>query len=155
MQLSDDAKPNGVRYATAWCRFRAGKIQSQRIGPQTTIGTQGQQKTPLRAPQPVATYARVASAEHNSALERQLERQAQRPVSYCTVRGDQVGKVVQEARSGVHAARPKVVAPLAEHTTGGHVVEQQDCLTRFRFRSLETLLLKEEARLYQEGRAFA
>ena len=84
----------------------------------------------------VAIYARVSSAEHRENLERQVERLVQ----YCTVRGYQVTQIVKEIASGVNDSRPKLLALLKDHQTTRIVVEHQDRLTRFGFRYLETLL---------------
>jgi putative resolvase len=84
----------------------------------------------------VAIYARVSSAEHRENLERQVERLVQ----YCTVRGYQVTQIVKEIASGVNDSRPKLLALLKDHQTTLIVVEHKDRLTRFGFRYLETLL---------------
>jgi putative resolvase len=136
MKLSDYAKQMGVRYETAWRWYRDGKIQGRRIGPRTIIITEGQETLAAPAPQQVAIYARVSSAENTS----DLDSQAEQLVAYCTARGYQVARVVKEVGSGVTDARPKLLALLADQANGLIVVEHQDRLTRFGFRYLETLL---------------
>jgi putative resolvase len=84
----------------------------------------------------VALYARVSCAEHRENLERQVERLVQ----YCTVRGYQVTQIVKEIASGVTDSRPKLLALLKDHQTTRIVVEHKDRLTRCGFRYLETLL---------------
>ena len=81
-------------------------------------------------------YARVSSTEH----EENLERQAERLVQYCTVRGYQVAQIVKEIGSGVNDSRPKLLALLKDQQTTRILVEHKDRLTRFGFRYLETLL---------------
>src|SRR5258708_22337160 len=136
MKLSDYAKQMGVRYETAWRWFRDGKIQGRRIGPHTIIITEGQEALAAAAPQRVAVYARVSSAENES----NLDSQAERLVAYCTARGYQVAKVVKEVGSGINDARPKLLALLEDQSIGRIVVEQKDRLTSFGFRYLDTLL---------------
>jgi len=84
----------------------------------------------------VVMYARVSSPEHKENLERQVERLLQ----YCTVRGYQVTQVVKEIASGVNDSRPKLLALLKDRQATRIVVEHKDRLTRFGFRYLETLL---------------
>ena len=136
MKLSDYAKQMGVRYETACRWFRDGKIQGRRMGPHTVIITEGREELQAATPQRVAIYARVSSAENNS----HLDSHAERLVAYCTARGYQVAKVVKEVGSGIKDARPKLLALLAEQDIGLIVVEHKDRLTRFGFRSLDTLL---------------
>ena len=84
----------------------------------------------------VAIYARVSSHEHQA----NLDRQAERLLSYCAAKGYQVSKVVQEIASGVNDSRPKLLALLEDQASTLIVVEHQDRLTRFGFRYLDTLL---------------
>jgi putative resolvase len=81
-------------------------------------------------------YALVSSAEHKE----NLERQAERLLHYCTVRGYQVAQVVKEIAPGVNDSRPKLLALLKDLQATRIVVEHKDRLTRFGFRYLETLL---------------
>jgi putative resolvase len=136
MKLSDYAKQMGVRYETAWRWYRDGKIQGRRVGPRTIIITEGQEAPAAPAPQQVATYARVSSAENRSNLDTQAERLA----AYCAAQGYLVAKVVKEVGSGVNDARPKLLALLEDQSIGVIVVEHKDRLTRFGFRYLDTLL---------------
>jgi putative resolvase len=135
MKLSEYAKQMGVRYETAWRWFRDGKIQGQRIGPHTIIITEGE-RPPEERTQRVAIYARVSSHEH----EANLDQQAERLLSYCAAKGYQVSKVVKEIASGVNDSRPKLLSLLEDQSITLIVVEHKDRLTRFGFRSLETLL---------------
>jgi putative resolvase len=135
MKLSDYAKQQGVRYETAWRWFRDGKIQGRRVGAHTILIDE-----PVAAPkvsdQATAIYTRVSSAENES----DLDRQAERLVAYCTIRGYRVSKVVKEIGSGVNDNRPKFLALLADPGVGRIVIEHQDRGTRFGFRYIETLL---------------
>jgi putative resolvase len=136
MKLSDYAKQMGVRYETAWRWYRDGKIQGRRVGPRTIIITEGQEAPAAPAPQQVATYVRVSSAENRSNLDTQAERLA----ACCAAHGYLVAKVVKEVGSGVNDARPKLLALLEDQSIGVIVVEHKDRLTRFGFRYLDTLL---------------
>ena len=81
-------------------------------------------------------YACVSSTEHKE----NLERQAERLVQYCTVRGYQVAQIVKEIASGVNDSRPQLLALLKDQQATRLVLEHKDRLTRFGFRYLETLL---------------
>lgn len=81
-------------------------------------------------------YARVCSSEQR----KNLERQAERLVHYCTSRGYQVHQVVKEIGSGANDRRPKLLAVLKDPQASHIVVEHQDRLTCFGFGYLETLL---------------
>jgi predicted site-specific integrase-resolvase len=139
MKLSDYAKHMGVRYETAWRWYRDGKIQGRRIGPRTIIITEDQEVPAAPAPQQVAIYARVSSAENKTNLD-SLDSQVERLRTYCAARGYQVAKVVKEVGSGITDSRPKLLALLEDQSMGLIVVEHTDRLTRFGFRYLDTLL---------------
>lgn len=126
----------GVRYETAWRWYRDGKIQGPRIGPRTIIITEDQEAAPVVKIERVAIYARVSAAENRANLESQTERL----VASCAAKGYQVSKIVKEVASGVHDSRPKFLALLEDQGITLIVVEHQDRLTRFGFRSLDTLL---------------
>jgi putative resolvase len=136
MKLADYAKQMGVCYETAWRWYRDGKIQGRRVGAHTIIITEGQEAPKREQPERVALYARVSAAEHRPNLESQTERL----VAYCAAKGYQVSKIVKEVASGVNDSRPKLLALLEDQSITLIVVEHKDRLTRFGFRSLETLL---------------
>jgi len=124
----------GMSYSTALRWWHQGVIRGYQA-PSGTIIVEAGAKPHTRADR-VAIYARVSSAEHRENLERQVERLVQ----YCTVRGYQVTQIVKEIASGVNDSRPKLLALLKDHQTTRIVVEHKDRLTRFGFRYLETLL---------------
>ena len=134
MKLSQYAKQQGMSYSTALRWWHQGTIRGYQA-PSGTIIVEAGAKPHTRADR-VAIYARVSSAEHRENLERQVERLVQ----YCTVRGYQVTQIVKEIASGVNDSRPKLLALLKDHQTTRIVVEHKDRLTRFGFRYLETLL---------------
>jgi putative resolvase len=134
MKLSQYAKQQGISYSTALRWWHQGVIRGYQA-PSGTIIVEAETKPPAREER-VAIYARVSSAEHKENLERQVERLVQ----YCTVRGYQVAQISKEIASGVNESRPKLLALLKDRQTTRIVVEHQDRLTRFGFRYLETLL---------------
>ncbi len=134
MKLSQYAKQQGMSYSTALRWWHQGVIRGYQA-PSGTIIVEAEAKPHTREDR-VAIYARVSSAEHRENLERQVERLVQ----YCTVRGYQVTQIVKEIASGVNDSRPKLLALLKDHQTTRIVVEHKDRLTRFGFRYLETLL---------------
>jgi putative resolvase len=133
MKLSQYAKQQGISYRTALRWFRAGTIKGYQAPTGTIIVQEGEWPHQV---QNVAIYARVSSAEHRA----NLERQAERLVQYCEVRGYQVTQVVKEIASGVNESRPKLLALLKDTSITLLVVEHRDRLTRFGFHYIETLL---------------
>jgi putative resolvase len=134
MKLSQYARQQGISYSTALRWWHQGVIRGYQA-PSGTIIVEADSKQ-ARAPERVVIYARVTSLEHKENLERQVERLMQ----YCTVRGYQVAQVVKEMASGVNDSRPKLLALLKDRQATRIVVEHKDRLTRFGFRYLETLL---------------
>ncbi|HEY7348752.1 MAG TPA: IS607 family transposase, partial [Ktedonobacterales bacterium] len=124
----------GISYRTAFRWWKAGQIPGYQA-PTGTIIVQ-EPKEPAAPAQRVAIYARVPSHEHQA----NLDRQAERLLSYCAAKGYQVSKVVKEIASGVNDSRPKLLALLEDQAITLMVVEHRDRLTRFGFRYLETLL---------------
>src|SRR5215469_14861301 len=134
MKLSQYAKQQGISYSTALRWWHQGVIPGYQAPSGTIIVEAGSQQT--RAPEHVVIYARVSSVEHKEHLQRQVERLMQ----YCTLRGYQVAQVVKEIASSVNDSRPKLLALLKDRQATRIVVEHQDRLTRFGFCYLETLL---------------
>jgi putative resolvase len=134
MKLSEYAKQQGISYRTAFRWWQAGQIPGYQAATGTIIVQDP--KAVATAPQRVAIYARVSSHEHQA----NLDRQAERLVSYCAAKGYQVSKVVKEIASGVNDSRPKLLALLEDQAMTLIVVEHKDRLTRFGFRYLDTLL---------------
>ena len=134
MKLSEYAKRQGISYRTAFRWWKAGQIPGYQA-PTGTIIVQVPKAEAERALR-VAIYARVSSHEHQA----NVDRQAERLLSYCAAKGYQVSKVVKEIASGVNDSRPKLLALLEDQAITLIVVEYQDRLTRFGFRYLDTLL---------------
>jgi predicted site-specific integrase-resolvase len=133
MKLSHYAKQQGISYRTALRWWRAGQIKGYQAPTGTIIVTEGQKPA---STEKVAIYARVSSADHKENLERQAERLMQ----YCTVRGYQITQVVKEIGSSVNESRSKFLSLLKDTSITRIVVEQKDRATRFGFRYIETLL---------------
>ena len=81
-------------------------------------------------------YARVSSSENKD----NLERQAERLISWCNAQGWGVSKVVKECGSGINDQRPKFLALLADPKIGQIVVEHKDRASRFGVAYIQTLL---------------
>lgn len=135
MKLRRYAEYVGVRYETAWRWFKAGKIRGKQLESGTIVVTEELDHHSERE-LVVVVYARVSANEHRPNLERQAERLS----AYCVAKGWKVHKVVKEVGSGVNDSRKKLLAILADPTITIIVVEHKDRLTRFGFRSIETLL---------------
>jgi putative resolvase len=134
MKLSEYAKQQGISYRTAFRWWQAGQIPGYQAATGTIIVQDP--KAVVAVPQRVAIYARVSSHEHQA----NLDRQAERLVSYCAAKGYQVSKVVKEIASGVNESRPKFLSLLEDQGITLIVVEHKDRATRFGFRYLDTLL---------------
>jgi len=133
MKLSNYARKVGVTYLTAYRWFKTGKIPGYQMDTGTIIITEDDQE-PL--PQKVAVYARVSSHE----MKDNLQRQADRLVSYCAAKGWQVSKVVKEIGSGINDNRKQFLKLLADPSITIIVVEHKDRASRFGMKYLETLL---------------
>ncbi len=133
MKFSQYAKQQRMSYSTALRWWKAGQIKGYQAASGTII-VEAETKPGLREER-VVISARVSSQEHKENLERQVERLLQD----WTVRGYRVAQVVKEIASGVNESRPKLLALFKDQTATRIVVEHKDRLTRFGFRSLETL----------------
>jgi len=134
MKLSQYAKQQGISYSTALRWWHQGVIRGYQAPSGTIVVEMETQSQPKE--ERVVIYARISSPEHKENLERQVERL----LHYCTVRGYQVTQVVKEIASGLNDNRPKLLALLKDRQATRIVVEHKDRLTRFGFRYLETLL---------------
>jgi predicted site-specific integrase-resolvase len=134
MKLSQYAKQQGISYSTALRWWHQGVIRGYQA-PSGTIIVEAVAH-PRAQEERVVIYARVSSPEHKENLERQVERL----LHYCRVRGYRVAQVVKEIASGTSDSRPKLLALLKDKRATRIVIEHKDRLTRFGFRYLETLL---------------
>ena len=100
MKLSEWARQAGVRYETAWRWYKAGILPV----PATRLPTGTILVLPLAPPSPsVALYARVSSHDQKA----DLAWQTARLVTCATGKGYTVGKVDEEAGSGLDDQRFK------------------------------------------------
>ncbi len=90
-----------------------------------------------------AIYARVSSHPQKD----DLDRQAERLVTYANARGYQVVAVVKEVASGVNDNRPRLTKLLADPEWGTLIVEHKDRLTRTGFKWFEVLLQSQGKRI--------
>ena len=134
------ARKVGVHYRTAWRWFKAGKIKGYQMDTGTIIITEDE--VPERA-QKVAIYTRVSASENRP----NLDTQGERLLAYCAAKGYQVHKMVKEVGSGVNDNRQKLLKLLSTPVITVIVVEHKDRLTRFGFRSIETLLEQQGRRV--------
>ena len=134
MKLSNYAKRIGISYNSAWRMWKRGQIPGYQLPTGTVIIDPPEWRlTPVRT---VAVYAPVASSENKD----NLERQAERLVSWCNAQGWGVSKVVKECGSGINDQRPKFLALLADPKIGQIVVEHKDRASRFGVAYIQTLL---------------
>jgi putative resolvase len=136
MKLAEYAKQQGSSSRTAFRWWQAGQIPGYQAATGTIMVHDPKPAAAAAAPQRVAIYARVSSPEHQA----NLDRQAERLVSYCAAQGYQVSTVVKEMASGVHDSRPQRLARLEDQAITLLVVEHHDRLTRCGFRYLDTVL---------------
>jgi putative resolvase len=100
MKLSLYAKQQGISYRTALRWWKDGLVKGYQSPTGTIIVTEEPPKEALVV-QRVAIYARVSSHEHRE----NLERQAERMISYCAAKGYQLHLVVKEIASDVNDSR--------------------------------------------------
>lgn len=131
MKLSDYAKQVGVSYKTAWRWFQSGRLDAY----QTETGTIIVRES-VDAPDGVAIYARISSADQKKDLEKQIERLR----DYASARGYTVNRVISEIASGLNDARPKLSSLLSDVSIGTIIVEHRDRLTRFGFNYIVLLM---------------
>src|SRR5215471_15238269 len=135
MKLKDYAAQQGISYRTAWRWWKLGKLSSHQMDTGTILIDTPPASAQARTER-VVIYARVSSHEHAA----NLDRQAERLVSYCAAKGYQVSRVVKEIASEVNDSRPKFLALLEDQSMTLIVVEHKERATRFGFRYLDTLL---------------
>ena len=133
MRLSHYAKQMNVSYKTAFCWWKAGRLDAYQLDTGTIIVRDPLAETPT--PKGIAQYARVATQEQKADLDRQVERLK----TYAASRGYHVTKIVQEIGSSMNDTRPKLLKLLTDPQIGKIVVEHRDRLTRFGFVSIDQL----------------
>ena len=141
MKLSSYAKKIGISYNSAWRMWKRGQLPGYQLPTGTVIIDPPELRSvPVHA---VAVSVRVSS----SANKDNLERQAERLVTWCNAQGWSVSNVVKECGSGINDQRPKFLALLADPTIGQIVVEHKDRASRFGVASIQTLLAMQGRKL--------
>lgn len=136
MKLSDYAKHAGVSYQTAWRWWKSGALHGYQL-PSGTIIVNTYPDAPLAGKEPVACiYARVAAAENRD----NLEKQAERLVSYATAKGYRIYKVVKEVGSGLNDNRKQLAKILADDQYNILLVEHKYRLATFGLNYMQILL---------------
>jgi len=141
MKLSIYAKKIGISYNTAWRMWKRGQLPGYQLPTGTVIVDPPELRT--TPGQTVAIYARVSSSENKD----NLERQAERLVTWCNARGWSVGKIVKECGSGINDQRPKFLALLSDPKIGRIVVEHKDRASRFGMAYIQILLAMQQREL--------
>jgi putative resolvase len=134
MKLSAWAKANGLTYKTAWRMWRDGRLPIP--AEQLPTGTVIVHPPPAPSAEAVALYARVASADQQADLERQLGRLADDASRERLT----VIRSVSEIGSGLNGHRAKVMRLLADPAVRTLVVEHRDRLARFGAEYIEAAL---------------
>jgi putative resolvase len=134
MKLSAWAKANGLTYKTAWRMWRDGRLPIP--AEQLPTGTVIVHPPPAPSAEAVALYARVASADQQAGLERQLGRLADDASRERLT----VIRSVSEIGSGLNGHRAKVMRLLADPAVRTLVVEHRDRLARFGAEYIEAAL---------------
>lgn len=133
VKLSVYAKREGILYRAAWMRYKKGRIHGAYMDDSGHVVV----PDPMSVRLPMAAvYARVSSHPQKA----DLDRQADRLVTYANARGFQVVAVVKEVASGVNDHRPKLTKLLGDTEWGTLVVEHKDRLSRVGFGWFEVLL---------------
>lgn len=141
MKLSQYAKQQGITYRTAYNHFKSGILAADQLPTGTIIVRENLDNLPKE--EKVCVYARVSSSENKN----NLERQADRLISYCNAKGWKVEKVVKEIGSGLNDNRKKLLSVLEDTSLTIIVVEHGDRFSRFGRKFVETLLNKSGRRL--------
>jgi predicted site-specific integrase-resolvase len=141
VNLKEWAKREGVHPVTAYRWFREGKlpVPARRVGGLILVE---QPADPVPAGQ-VVVYARVASADQKSDLDRQVAR----VTVWATGRKLGVDRVVTEVGSALDGHRKKFLALLRDPEVSTIVVEHRDRFARFGAEYVEAALTAQGRRL--------
>lgn len=134
MKLSVWAKIQGISYQTAWNMFKAKKLNNAYQLPTGTIIIKENisNNKLIRT----AIYTRVSSSENKS----NLDKQAERLISYCNAKGWNVDLVVKEIGSGLNDKRRMLEKILLDNTINRIIVEHKDRFSRFGLNYIKILL---------------
>lgn len=137
IKLSEYAEQIGLTYQTVWRHYKSGKIPypTKQLATGTVLVDYQSDKL-IQAKGFAAIYSRVSSAENKD----NLDRQAERLISYAIAKGYMVRHVVKETGSGLNDNRKKLAALLVKDDYEILIVEHRDRLARFGTAYLELLL---------------
>lgn len=141
MKLSAWAKQNGLTYKTAWRMWRDGRLPIP--AEQLPTGTVLVHPPGGEAPDGIALYARVSSADQRADLDRQLARLAE----YAARHNLHVIETVKEVGSGMNGHRRAMIRTLRNPKVKTIVVEHRDRLMRFGFEYVEAALAAQGRRV--------
>lgn len=133
MKLSQWAKKNSLTYRRSWELFKEGKIPNSKMLPSGSIIVEDDLPC---VEQKIAVYARVSSSENKD----NLERQAERLISYCNAKGWKVEKVIKEVGSGLNDKRKNLEKLLEDKSITVIVVEHSDRFSRFGMNYISKLM---------------
>ena len=133
MKLSQYARREGIKYRSAWVRYKKGRIPGAYLDNSGHVVVPDPDNGRLQS---AVVYARVSSAKQKA----DLDSQAERMVTFANNAGLSVKRVVKEIASGVNDKRPKLTALLMDEDWGTLVVEHKDRLTRVGFEWFRVLL---------------
>lgn len=132
-KISQYARKNNVTIRTVWGWIKNNKIKTEK----TITGGWLVIEDDENKYEKVAIYARVSSSENKINLEKQKERL----LDYCAVKGYSIEMIVTEIGSGLNDNRPKLEKILLDKSITKIVVEHKDRLARFGLNYIEKLLL--------------
>jgi predicted site-specific integrase-resolvase len=137
IKLSEYAQQIGLTYQTVWRHYKSGKIPypTKQLATGTVLVDYQSDKL-IQAKGFAAIYSRVSNAENKD----NLDRQAERLISYAIAKGYMVRHVVKETGSGLNDNRKKLAALLVKDDYEILIVEHRDRLARFGTAYLELLL---------------
>jgi putative resolvase len=133
MKLSKYAKINNLTYKSAYNHWLKGIIKGKQLATGTIV-VEEENKSSIE--QKVVIYSRVSSSENKD----NLDRQAERLLSYCNAKGYKVDKIVKEIGSGLNDNRVKLEQILSDNSVNLIVVEHSDRFARFGLNYIKLLL---------------
>ena len=140
-KISEYARLNKVTVRTIWNWIRLGKVKIETSVTGRHLIIEEDYEANQR--KLVAVYARVSSSENKD----NLEKQADRLISYANAKGYKIEKVIKEMGSGLNDERKGLISLLKDKSINLIIVEHKDRLTRFGFNYIETLLENENRKI--------
>jgi len=137
MKLSTWAKKNGITYTTALTWFHDNRIPNSRQMGSGTILVDEEVNPNNKKPR-TCVYARVSNASRRKEIQYQIDRITQ----FANSKGIVVDKIYKEVASGMNDSRVQLWKML-DSAPSIIIVENKDRLTRFGFKYLERLLIKQ------------